>query len=162
MQTSSRSKCVEMAEIMPPEKANYIGHIHGGYLLYLLDRVAYACAVRYCGKNVVTLSIDQVLFKQPIFIGELVTFAASVNFVGRTSMEIGIRVTAENLKTGEVRHTNTCYITMVAIDEQGKPIMIEPLTLETDEEKRRFHDGEVRKRLRLEYQAQHDLRKKTQ
>lgn len=151
----TRQKEVVMAEVMPPERANFTGHIHGGYLVYLLDRVAYACAARYSGKNVVTVSIDQVLFKQPIFIGELVTFYGCVNHVGRSSMEIGIRVTAENLKTGEVRHTNTSYISMVAIDEHGKPIAVEPLTLETEEEKRRFKEAEYRKQLRLQYQEEH-------
>lgn len=159
MEQGKSKKTVVMAEVMPPERANFTGHIHGGYIVLLMDRVAYACAARYCGKNVVTISIDEVIFKQPIFIGELVTFQASVNHVGRTSMEIGIRVTAENLKTGEVRHTNTCYITMVAIDEDGKPTPVPPLTLENSAEKRRFQEAESRKQLRAEYRSkkQHNI-----
>ncbi len=153
--SSGRQKTVEMAEVMPPERANFTGHIHGGYLMLLLDRVAYACAARYSGENVVTLSIDQVLFKQPIFIGELVTFYASVNYVGRTSMEIGVRVTAENLKTGVIRHTNTSYITMVAIDDKGKSTLVPPLTLITAEDERRAKEALMRKQLRQEYEQKH-------
>ena len=151
----NRQKTVEMAEVMAPERANFTGHIHGGYLMLLLDRVAYACAARYSGENVVTLSIDQVLFKQPIFIGELVTFYANVNYVGRTSMEIGVRVTAENLKTGVIRHTNTSYITMVAIDDKGKSTPVPPLALLTEEDERRAKEARMRKLLRQEYQQKH-------
>ncbi|OGT30222.1 MAG: acyl-CoA thioesterase [Gammaproteobacteria bacterium RIFCSPHIGHO2_12_FULL_35_23] len=141
-----------MAEIMPPERANFTGHIHGGYIVLLLDRVAYACTSRYCGKSVVTVSIDEVLFKKSIFIGDLVTFYASINYVGRTSMVVGIRVTAENLKTGEVRHTNTCYITMVAIDDQGNPTPVPKLILNNDTDRRRYKEAEELKQLRKEYQ----------
>src|SRR5690348_13533636 len=110
-----------MSEIMTPDMLNFRGFVHGGYILSLLDRVAYCCAARYAAKNVVTLSVDQVVFKQPINVGELVNFFASVNYVGKTSLEIGIRVVAENLLTGQIRHTNTCFFTMVAVDENGKP-----------------------------------------
>lgn len=150
--TQAERKQIVMAEVMPPERANFTGHIHGGYLVLLLDRVAYACAARYSGKNVVTVSIDEVLFKQPIYVGDLVTFYASVNHVGRTSMVVGVKVTAENLKTGEVRHTNTSYLTMVAIDDAGKPTAVPELILETDVEKRRFYQAETMKALRKEYQ----------
>lgn len=143
-------KTVIMAEVMPPERANFTGHVHGGHIMLLADRVAYACAARYSGKNVVTVSIDEIIFKEPIHIGELITFYASVNHVGKTSMEIGIRITAENLKTGQVRHTNSCYITMVAIDEHGKPTAVPPLALENDTEKRRYKEAEIRKKLRQE------------
>ena len=93
--------------------ANFIGNVHGGDLLKMLDQVAYACASRYSGSYVVTLSVDQVMFREPIYVGELVTFAASINYVGRTSMEIGIRVEAENVQARTIRHTNSCYFTMV-------------------------------------------------
>jgi uncharacterized protein (TIGR00369 family) len=139
-----------MSEIMTPDMINFSGFVHGGYILSLLDRVAYSCAARYAGKNVVTLSVDQVVFKQPINVGELVTFYASVNHVGRTSLEIGIRVIAENILTGQSRHTNTCYFTMVAVDEQGKPTAAPPLTLNTEIHQRRHHEAILRKEARLQ------------
>lgn len=148
-------KTITMSEVMPPERANFTRHIHGGYILLLADRVAYACGVRYAGMDVVTLSVDQVIFKQPIAVGDLVTFHASVNFVGRTSMEIGIKVIAENLKTGETCHTNTCFFTMVAIDAEGRPQALPPLALENDTEKRRFQEGNLRRALRDEIQKRH-------
>lgn len=130
-----RPHTLEMSLIMSPNMANFHGNVHGGHLLKLLDEAAYACAVRYCGKYAVTLSVDDVLFRQPIHVGELVTFYASVNYVGRTSMEIGIKVTAEDLATQTLRHTNTCYFTMIALDENGKPCSVSPLSPETDKEK---------------------------
>jgi acyl-CoA hydrolase len=108
-----------MTFLMTPDMANFSGHVHGGAILKLLDQVAYACAARYCKNYVVTASLDQVIFKEPIKVGELVTFRANVNYVGRTSMEIGIKVIAENLTTQEVRHTNSCYFTMVAKKEMA-------------------------------------------
>ncbi len=106
-------KSLSMTVLMTPDKANFSGNVHGGEILKLLDQVAYACASRYCGGYAVTLSVDQVLFKQAISVGEFVTFLANVNYVGRTSMEIGVKVIAEDLRKGTVRHTNSCYITMV-------------------------------------------------
>ncbi|MFV0481959.1 MAG: acyl-CoA thioesterase [Campylobacteraceae bacterium] len=142
-------KRLSMSVLMTPDKANFIGNVHGGDLLKILDQVAYACAARYCGKNVVTLSVDRVTFEHPISIGTLVTFLASVNYTGRTSMEIGIKVVAEDIKSQTVTHTNSCFFTMVAVDEKGKPTPIEPLLLESDEDKRRFHDAEKRREARL-------------
>ena len=144
-----------MSEIMTPSMVNFHGHIHGGYILGLLDRVAYACASRYSGKRIVTLSVDQVVFKQPIYVGELVIFYATVNHVGNTSIEIGIRVIAENLLTNESRHTNTCYFTMVAVDEDGKPTKIPPLAIENETQKRRHEGALIRKKMRLEMNALH-------
>lgn len=135
---------LSMSEIMTPSMANFTGNVHGGDILSFLDRVAYACASRYTGKYVVTLSVDHVFFKKPIFIGELVTCHASVNYVGNTSMEIGIRVEAENLNTGEIRHTNSCFFTMVAL-EDGKPCQIPPLTLDSADQKRRYQAALKRK-----------------
>jgi acyl-CoA hydrolase len=149
------TKVLTMAEIMPPTAANFSGHVHGGYLMMLLDRVAYACSSRYSKKYMVTLSFDQVLFKKPIFVGELVTFLASVNFVGTSSMEIGIKVIAENLTTGDTRHTNTCYVSMVAVDKDGKPTKVTPLPLETEIERYRFEEAKLRKAERMDYNAQH-------
>src|SRR6266446_9134172 len=103
-----------MSVLMTPDMANFSGNVHGGVLLKLLDQVAYACASRYAGRYVVTLSVDQVMFREPIHVGELVTFLASVNYTGTTSMEVGIRVVTENIRSKQVRHTNSCYFTMVA------------------------------------------------
>lgn len=163
MKRTHREKTVSMSEIMTPNMTNFTGNVHGGYLLSLLDRVAYACATRYCGADVVTLSVDQVFFKEPIHVGELVTCFACVNYVGKTSMEIGIKVVAENVKTGVTRHTNTCYFTMVAIDESGKPAaVIPPLPLDDDLSKRRFNEAKLRREQRLKLSREHIARKKGQ
>ncbi|MDF0605067.1 acyl-CoA thioesterase [Neisseriaceae bacterium TC5R-5] len=140
---------LSMSVLMTPDMANFSGNVHGGVLLKLLDQVAYACASRYAGCYVVTLSVDQVLFKQAIRVGELVTFLACVNHVGRTSMEVGIKVIAEDIQHRSVRHTNSCYFTMVAF-EQGKAVPVEPLSLETIEQKRRFRGAEIRKKMRMQ------------
>ncbi len=142
-----------MSEIMTPNSANYSGNVHGGHILKLLDNVAYACSSRYAGKNTVTLSVDQVFFKEPIYVGELVTFLATINYVGNTSLEVGIRVIAENLLTRLCRHTNTCYITMVAIDEHGKPIKIPALMIETQVQVRRNTEALIRKQARIQTQS---------
>ena len=109
-----------MSVLMTPDLANFTGNVHGGDLLKMLDQVAYACASRYSGGYVVTLSVDQVIFREPIHVGELVTFLASVNYVGKTSMEVGIRVQAENIQNRTIRHTNSCYFTMVAVDQHQR------------------------------------------
>lgn len=137
-----------MTVLMTPDMANFSGHVHGGSLLKLLDQVAYACAAKYCKSYVVTAALDQVFFRQQVHVGELVTFMAHVNHVGRSSMEIGIKVVAENLRTHEKRHTTSCYFTMVAMDENGKTLEVQRLTLETEEEKRHFAAAEIRKKLR--------------
>ncbi|TXD98346.1 acyl-CoA thioesterase [Psychrobacter frigidicola] len=139
-----------MSILMTPDMANFIGNVHGGDLLKMLDQVAYACASRYSGSYVVTLSVDQVMFREPIYVGELVTFAASVNYVGRTSMEIGIRVEAEDVRARTIRHTNSCYFTMVAIDDNGKPTPIPPLKIKTPMQKCRSDAAIERKRLHME------------
>jgi len=152
--SENRSSLV-MAEIMPPEKENFGGNIHGGYILEILDRVAYACAVKYTRTYCVTISVDEVTFKQPIKVGELVTFLASVVYTGNTSLEIGIRVEAENLLTGIKRHTNSCYFTFVSLDENKKPTKVPPLVTKTKEEERRFKEGELRKELREKFHQEH-------
>lgn len=138
-----------MSVLMTPDMANFIGNVHGGDLLKMLDQVAYACASRYSGNYVVTLSVDQVMFREPIYVGELVTFAASINYVGRTSMEIGIRVEAEDVRARTVRHTNSCYFTMVAIDDKGKPTPVPPLDIKNPLQQCRFDAGLERKNLRM-------------
>lgn len=142
-------KTLHMSILASPNLANFSGVVHGGELLKLLDQVAYACATRYCGCGVVTLSVDQVLFKQPIPIGSLINFYASVNYVGRTSCEVGIRVEFENIKTREVFHCNSSYFTMVAIDSNGSKIKIPSFTPQTDEEKRRYEEAQKRKEKRM-------------
>lgn len=139
-----------MTVLMTPDMANFSGNVHGGAILKLLDQVAYACAARYCKSYVITASLDQVIFKEPIKVGELVTFKANVNYVGRTSMEVGIKVIAENLETREQRHTNSCYFTMVAMGEDGKPRAVPPLEIQTDIERRLFEAGKMRKEMRQE------------
>jgi acyl-CoA hydrolase len=121
-----------MSILMTPDMANFAGNVHGGALLRLLDQVAYACATRYCRSYVVTLSVDRVIFREPIHVGELVTFSASVNYTGRTSMEVGIRIDAEDIKAGTRRHTNSSYFTMVAKDEHGNSRPV-PTLVPTDE-----------------------------
>ena len=150
---------IEMSEMMTPDKANFAGKIHGGHIMNLLDKVAYACAARYAGAYCVTLSVDQIVFKQPIFVGELVTCLAMVNYVGHTSMEIGIKVLAEDIASGEVRHTNTCYFTMVAMDKSGKPKTVPSLKLRDDTERYRYQEAELRRRLRKDYAEQHKAHK---
>lgn len=138
-----------MSVLMTPDMANFIGNVHGGDLLKMLDQVAYACASRYSGNYVVTLSVDQVMFREPIYVGELVTFAASVNYVGNTSMEIGIRVEAEDVRARTVRHTNSCYFTMVAIDDNGKPTPAPALELKSEMQQCRAEAALKRKNLRM-------------
>jgi uncharacterized protein (TIGR00369 family) len=144
---------LSMTVLMTPEMANFAGNVHGGAILRLLDQVAYACASRYASRYVVTLSVDQVMFLQPIHVGELVSFLASVNHVGTSSMEVGIKVVAENIRTQEVRHVNSCFFTMVAVDENRNPVPVPPLRPFSAEEKQRFEAALVRKKLRQE-QAQ--------
>src|SRR4051812_48450070 len=113
-----------MSELMMPHMANNMGNVFGGVILALVDRVAAVAAIRHARQPCVTVSVDRVDFHQPIYLGELVTARASVNFTGRTSMEVGVRIEAENLLTGERRHTNSCYVTYVAIDDTGRPSQV--------------------------------------
>ena len=122
-------------------------------MLKLLDQVAYACASRYAGCYVVTLSVDQVLFKEPIKVGEMVTFLASVNYVGRTSMEVGIKVVAEDIQNRCVRHTNSCYFTMVAMAD-GVPQVVPELIIENEEQAKRQREGMIRKQMRAQLTQQ--------
>ena len=142
-----------MSVLMTPDRANFSGNVHGGELLKLLDQVAYACASRYAGCYVVTLSVDQVLFKEPIKVGEMVTFLASVNYVGRTSMEVGIKVVAEDIQNRCVRHTNSCYYTMVAMAD-GVPQVVPELIIENEEQAKRQREGMIRKQMRAQLTQQ--------
>jgi len=138
--------------LMTPDMANFAGNVHGGTILKFLDQVAYACASRYAGSYVVTLSVDQVMFRRPVHVGDLVTFLASVNFTGNSSMEIGIKVLAENIRTQEVRHVNSCFFTMVAVSDDGKPIAVPPFRPFSPDEKRRHAAATLRKELRQEFE----------
>jgi acyl-CoA hydrolase len=146
---------LSMTVLMTPDTANFAGNVHGGTILKLLDQVAYACASRYAGRYVVTLSVDQVVFRSPIHVGELVTFLASVNHTGTSSMEVGVKVIAENIRTQEERHVNSCFFTMVAVDDERKPVPVPPLQPSTPEEKHRCEAAKLRKQLRQELERRY-------
>ena len=139
-----------MTVLMTPDTANFAGNVHGGTLLKLLDQAAYACASRYAGRYVVTLSVDQVMFRQPVRVGELVTLLASVNHTGTSSMEVGIKVVAEDIRTQAARHVNSCFFTMVAVDDERKPVPVAPLRPFSPDERRRHAAAVVRKQMRVE------------
>ena len=139
-----------MTVLMTPDTANFAGNVHGGTILKLLDQVAYTCASRYAARYVVTLSVDQVMFRQPVHVGELVSFLASVNHTGTSSMEIGIKVIAQDIRSQAMRHVNSCFFTMVAVDDERRPVAVPPLRPFTSDEKRRHAAAEVRRRLRHE------------
>jgi acyl-CoA hydrolase len=138
-----------IAEVMLPHMANVLGNVHGGVLLGMMDRVAAVSAIRHARRTCVTVSVDRVHFREPIHLGELVTMYAGVNYTHRTSIEVGVRVEAENLISGVKRHTNSCYLTFVAIDENGHSVPVPPVLPETDEERRRFAAGEQRRQQRI-------------
>jgi acyl-CoA hydrolase len=137
-----------MTQLMVPQWVNLHGTVHGGYILMLADQIAYVVASRHAGRPTVTASFDEVDFRSPIHVGDIVTLHARVNYAGRSSMEIGVRVEAEDLLTREARHTNSCYITMVAVDEAGRPVPVPGLSLETDEERARAARALERRRIR--------------
>jgi acyl-CoA hydrolase len=148
-----------MTVLMTPDMANFSGNVHGGTILKLLYQVAYACASRYAGRYVVTLSVDQVMFRQPIHVGELVTFLSSVNYTGTSSMEVGIKVVTEDICSQVRRHANSCFFTMVAIDD-GKPVPVPTFKPESPIEKRRWQAALARRQLRTEMEQRlRDLRR---
>jgi len=130
---------------MIPAYANFGGKIHGGTVLSLIDKVAYAAAARHSGSYCVTLSVDRVLFLHPIEVGQLVSLKASVNYVGNTSLIVGVRVTSEDVKSGKIWHTNSCYLTMVALDDEGNKQQVPGLKLRTEEEVRRWYEARQRR-----------------
>ncbi len=144
-----KDSSVITAQMMIPQDANPAGNVHGGVVVKIIDEAAGVVAARHSRQNVVTASIDRMDFHHPIFVGDLLFFKASLNYVGRTSMEIGVRVEAENLLTGEVRHAASAYLTYVAIDKEGHPVEVPRLIAETDEEQRRQREGKLRRELRL-------------
>lgn len=143
-----------ITELMIPSYANFGGKIHGGILLSLMDKVAYVCAAKHASTYCVTVSIDGVEFLQPVEVGELVSLHASVNYVGKSSMVIGIKVMAENIKTGHKKHTNTSYFTMVAKGDDGKAYEVPELILENNEDIRRFLEAIKRRELKGNYKTE--------
>jgi uncharacterized protein (TIGR00369 family) len=144
-----RDSSVVMAQVMTSQDVNVAGNVHGGVIMRLLDTAAGVVAYRHARTNVVTASIDRLDFHHPVYVGDFVTIKASLNLVGRTSMEIGVQAEAENLISGEIRHTASAFITIVAIGEDGKPVAVAPLILETDEEKQRNREAQARREVRL-------------
>lgn len=143
-----------LTELMIPSYANFGGKIHGGILLSLMDKVAYACASKHAGNYCVTVSVDNVEFLQPVDVGEMVSMFASVNYVGNSSLVIGIKVIAEDFKIGTVKHTNTSYFTMVAKDENGQVTQVPGLILESKDDARRFLEAIKRKELKNTYKKE--------
>lgn len=148
MKKTVKSSQTTITELMIPSFANFSGKVHGGILLSLMDKVAYVCASKHSGSYCVTVSVDGVEFKEPVEVGEMVSLAASVNYVGRTSMIVGIRVESLHPRTGNVKHTNSCYFTMVAKDDNGKPTEVPKLILESKEEVRRFIESMSLRKMR--------------
>ena len=144
-----KESAVVTSIVMMPEDANPSGNVHGGVIMKNVDTTAGVVAFRHTRRNSVTASIDRLIFHYPVFVGDLLTLRASLNMAGRTSMEIGVRIEAENLLSGEVRHTASAYLTFVALDKSGRPTEIPPLVLETDEEKRRNQQALARRETRL-------------
>ncbi len=140
-----------ITELMVPAFANLGGKIHGGHLLSMMDKLAYACATKHSGLYCVTVSVDNVDFMQPVEVGDLVSMYGRINHVGRSSMVVGIKVLAENVKDRHVKHTNTCYFTMVAKDDQGRPTVVPELILESEDEVRRFIEAIVRKYMKKSF-----------
>ncbi|MGV8058706.1 MAG: acyl-CoA thioesterase [Smithellaceae bacterium] len=144
----SESKVI-LAQLMNPENANPVGNVHGGDIMKLIDTAAGVVAARHARAHSVTASIDRMDFHSPVLVGDFLSLKASLNFVGKTSMEVGVRVEAENLITGEKRHTGSAYLTFVALDENKRPIQLPPLILETDVDKYRNAEAAERRKMRL-------------
>ena len=147
-----QQKKLFMTRLMTPDMSNFSGKVHGGTILKLLDEAAFSCASRYCKTYVVTASLDQVVFKKPITVGDLVTFKCHVNYVGRSSMEIGIRVEGEKIREKTQYHAISCYFTMVSVDENGKTLPVPRLQLDSEAEEKLFQAGKMRCAMRKEIQ----------
>ncbi|MDX6605887.1 MAG: hypothetical protein QOD14_427 [Solirubrobacterales bacterium] len=151
--TVSKSRS-ELIRWMSIQDANSAGFVHGGVVMRMCDEAAGISSIRHCGSRVVTAGMDRMTFLNPVYVGELLRCCASVNAVWRTSMEVGVRVEAENAVTGEVRATSTAYLTMVAVDQEGEPIPVPPLVIEGPIEERRQREAETRRRNRLTERAE--------
>ena len=134
---------------MGPADANNGGNVHGGVIVHLCDEVAGIAAVRHSGTRVVTAAVDRMTFRHPVFVGQLITVKATVNAAWRTSMEVGVRVESENVRSGEMLHTSTAYLTMVALDDDGKPTAVPPISAVTQDETRREREAQLRRDNRL-------------
>lgn len=143
---------ITLNQLMLPYHTNPMGSIHGGEIMRLVDETGGLCAIRHAQQPVVTLAIDSMTFHSPVYVGDLVSFSASLNWVGRSSMEVGVRVTAENPLTGELTHTNSAFVVYIALDEAGRPTEVPRLILETQEERRRWAEAEARQKRRLDQQ----------
>lgn len=150
----------QLTELMVPSYTNFGGKIHGGQILSLLDKTAYVCASKHADNYCVTLSVDRVEFLHPVEVGTLLHLFASVNYVGRTSLIVGVRVVSENFKTKVKTHTNSCYFTMVSVDESGKPSPVPGLILRSKDEMRRFIEGKERKKTNLRFKSEFEKSKK--
>ena len=146
---------VKAAQLMTPEYANFLGAVHGGHVLRLVDNIAYVCAARYAGTICVTAAVDRVDFYEPIRVGELLTLTARINYAGRTSLEVEVDVHAEDIPTGSVRHTNSCHFTMVALVD-GKPSPVPRLVCRTREDKARYIQAKMRREMGLKYRKERD------
>jgi len=138
-----------MTNVMSPLDANHYGYVHGGAIMRHVDEAAYISAARHSGRNTVTASIDQMSFRNPVHLGDLLVLKSQVNFAGKTSMEVGVRIEAENPVTGEKKYIGSAYVTMVALDDLGKPTQVPPLVLESALEKERAARAEKRRAFRL-------------
>lgn len=136
------------SDLIMPQHVNHLGHVFGGVILSMVDRAAAVAAMRHSSHACVTVSIDRVDFREPIYSGWLVTCRAQVTYVGRTSMEVGVTVESDHPLTGVSRLTNTCYLTFVAVDDEGRPVEVPRLELQTEEEEQRFRDGARRREVR--------------
>lgn len=145
---------VTISQLMNPEHANLMGNVHGGHIMKLVDEAGGLACMRHSHQRPVTVAVDQMTFKHPIRIGDLITLTAEVSWVGNTSMEVEVTVKAENPRTDESWHTNTAYLIYVALDEKGKPSPVPPLLAETDEQRRRMQQGEARQAYRLNQAAE--------
>ena len=144
---------VVMTTVMTPQDVNMAGNVHGGVIMKLMDEAGGTVARRHARGNAVTASMDRLNFHHPVFVGDFVTVKASLNLVGRTSMEVGVRVESENLITGEIRHTASAYLTYVALDKDGRPVDVPPLVVEGEEQIRRNREAQVRREIRLRERA---------
>ena len=141
---------ITLSQLMHPEHANLLGNVHGGWVMKLVDEAGALVCMRHAQRKVVTVAIDSMVFRQPIRIGDLVIINAEVSYVGRTSMEAEVIVSAENPITGERTHTNTAYLVYVALDDDGRPTSVPPLKVETEDEKRRMEKAQERQQRRLQ------------
>ncbi len=140
---------VTLSQQMMPSDANPLGNVHGGYIMKLVDEAGGLAAMRHARRPVVTVTVDSMSFLSPVKVGHLLTLRSSVNWVGRTAIEVGVRVEAENPITGEITHTNSAFAVYVALDDDGRPCPVPPLILETEDEKRRWAEGAMRQERRL-------------